>query len=333
MTQYKTTCIIVLKQQQQLNMNIKKIILLPVLSLVGITSFGEYQIQFPNAPVTFKDLGKWISTQPILTNWVNVGSPHDCTSASPLENTQQLGVTYVKTFSGCKQSQERTVTTSEKQTVTGAIRNQVSTKETQVLSNASYAVNSVGTTDFGQWIQTAPVYSVWRNLEAPHDCTSGEPLENTQTKGSTYVKTFSGCKQSQERDVTTSEKNSVTGNIRNTKTTKETQLLSNVTYTANAIGTKVVKECGYSASSGAFARWYDIATYDSYTNTYGMGLQWAGATLVNTVNSSKTYPKSTNVVNGGYTYTRGAFKEKGSHNSNIGTYYYYYEVCREPVTP
>lgn len=314
-------------------MNVKKITMLSMLSLMGFSSFAEYQVQYHNTPVVFKDLGRWVSTEPVSTNWINVGSPHDCTSASPLENTQQLGVTYTKTFSGCKQSQERTVTTSQKNTVSGAIRNVVNTKESQVLSNTTYTVNAVGTTDFGQWIQTAPVYSSWRNLEAPHDCTSGEPLENTQTKGSTYVKTFSGCKQSQERDVTTSEKNSVTGNIRNTQTTKETQLLSNVTYTANATGTKVVKECGYSASSGAFARWYDIATYDGYTTTYGMGLQWAGATLVNTANSSKTYPKSANVVNGGYTYTRGVFKEKSTHNDNIRTYYYYYEVCREPVTP
>ncbi len=314
-------------------MNVKKIILLPILSLVGVCSFAEYQIQYPNVPVVFKDLGKWVSTDPVVTNWVNVGNPNDCTSASPLENTQQLGVTYVKTFSGCKQSQERTVTTSQKHTVSGAVRNVVNTKETQILSNASYTVNAVGTTDFGQWIQTAPVYSGWRNLEAPHDCTSAAPLENTQTAGSSYQKVFAGCKQNQERDVTTSEKNSITGVVRNTQTTKETQTLTDVTYTVTAIGTKVVKECGYSAASGAFARWYDIATYDGYTNTYGMGLQWAGATLVNTANSSKTYPKAANVVNGGYIYTRGAFKEKGTHNDNIRTYYYYYEVCREPVTP
>lgn len=314
-------------------MSIKKFLLFPLFSFIGITSLAEYQIQYPDVPVTFKNLGKWVQAEPAYTNWLNIGTPHDCGSASPLENTQQLGTTYVKTFSNCKQSQERTVTTSEKQTVTGAIRNQVSTKETQTLTNASYTVNSIGTTDFGQWLQTTPVYSGWRNLESPHDCTSGTPLENTQTKGSSYTKTFSGCKQSQERDVTTSEKNSITGVVRNTKTTKETQTLTDVTYTATAIGTKVVKECGYSASSGAFARWYDIATSDGYTTTYGMGLQWAGATLVNTANSSKTYPKAANYVSAGYVYTRGVFKEKTGHNENIRTYYYYYEVCREPVTP
>ena len=312
-------------------MQTKKILLIPLLSVLGVTSFASYIIQYPQQPVVFKDLGTWVANDPVVTTWLNVGNPHDCTNASPLENTQQLGVTYVKTFSGCKQSQERTVTTSEKQTVTGAVRNQVSTKETQVLTDASYKVNAVGTTDFGQWIQTDPVYTGWRNLESPHDCTTAEPLENTQTLGSTYVKTFSGCKQSQERDVTTSEKNSITNVVRNVKTTKETQLLTNVTYTANATGTKVVKECGYSAAGGAFARWYDIATYEGYTTTYGMGLQWAGATLVNTANSSKTYPKAANVVNGGYTYTRGAFKEKGAHNSSINTSYYYYEVCREKI--
>jgi hypothetical protein len=332
LTQYKTTCIIVLIIIIKI-MSIKKILLVPVLSLLGMNSFAEYQIQYPNVPVIFKDLGQWVPTNPVISIWVNVGTPHDCTSAAPLENTQQLGVSYEKTFSGCKQSQERTVTTSEKQTVTGAIRNQVSTKETQVLTDASYKVNAIGTTDFGQWLETAPVYTGWRNLESPHDCTSAAPLENTQTLGSTYVKTFSGCKQSQERDVTTSEKNTVTGNVRNVKTTKETQLITDATYTTNATGTKIVKECGYSAASGAFARWYDIATYDGYTTTYGMGLQWAGATLVNTANSSTTYPKSANYVKSGYVYTRGAFKEKSGHNDNIRTFYYYYEVCREPVTP
>lgn len=313
-------------------MNIKKIILLPIFSLIGITSFAEYQIQYPNVPVVFKDLGKWVSTEPVLTNWLNVGSPHDCENASPLENTQQLGVSYQKTFSGCKQSQERTVTTSEKNTVSGAVRNVVSTKESKVLANASYTVNAVGTTDFGQWIQTAPVYSGWRNLEAPHDCISGTPLENTQTAGSSYQKVFVGCKQNQERDVTTSEKNSITGVVRNTQTTKENHTLTDVTYTANAIGTKVVKECGYSFSAKAY-RWFDVATYDGYTTTYGMGLDWDGVRKINTTNSSKTYPKAVNYVDGGYTYTRGAFKEKGTHNDSIRTSYYYYEVCREPVTP
>jgi hypothetical protein len=314
-------------------MYIKKLLLVPALSLLGMNSFAEYQIQYPDVPVIFKDLGKWVPANPIISTWVNVGTPHDCQSASPLENTQQLGLSYEKTFSGCKQAQERTVTTSEKQTFTGAVRNQVSTKETQVLTNASYKVNSIGTTDFGQWLQTAPVYTGWVNLESPHDCTSAIPLENTQTLNSTYVKTFSGCTQSQERTVTTSEKNTVTGVVRNVVNTKENQVLTNVTYTANAIGTKVVKECGYSAVSGHAYRWYDIATYDGYTTTYGMGLQWDGSTKIDTTNISKTYPKAATFVNGGYTYTRGAFKEKGSHYDGLRSYYYYYEVCREPIAP
>ena len=314
-------------------MQTKKILLIPLLSVLSVTSFASYIIQYPQQPVVFKDLGTWVANDPVVTTWLNVGNPHDCANASPLENTQQLGVTYVKTFSGCKQSQERTVTTSEKQTVTGAVRNQVSTKETQVLTDASYKVNAVGTTDFGQWLQTDPVYTGWRNLESPHDCTTAEPLENTQTLGSTYVKTFSGCKQSQERDVTTSEKNSITGIVRNLKTTKETQLLSDVTYNVNATGTKVVKECGYSAVSGAFARWYDIATSDGYTTTYGMGLQWAGTTLVNTVNTTKTYPRAASYVSGGYTYTRGAAKEKYLYFDQNRSYYYFYEVCREKISP
>lgn len=222
-------------------MSIKKLLLVPVFSLIGMNSFAEYQIQYPDVPVTFKDYGQWVPTEPVLTAWVNVGSPHDCTSAEPLENTQPLGISYPKTFAGCQQSQERSVTTSEKNSVTGAIRNQ--------------------------------------------------------------------------------------------KTVKETNVITDATYTITSIGTKVVKECMMSASSGAFARWYDIATYDGYTITYGMGLQWAGATLVNTANSSKTYPKETSYVKDGYVYTRGALKSKSTHNDQLRTYYYYYEACREPVAP
>lgn len=313
-------------------MQTKKILLIPLLSVLGATSFASYIVQYPEQPVVFKDLGTWVANDPVVTTWLNVGNPHDCENASPLENTQQLGVAYVKTFSGCKQSQERTVTTSEKQTVTGAIRNQVSTKETQVLTDASYKVNAVGTTDFGQWLQTDPVYTSWRNLEAPHDCTSAAPLENTQTIGSSYVKTFAGCKQSQERDVTTSEKNTVTGNVRNVKTTKETKLVTDATYTVNAIGTKVVKECFHSDSAASY-RWYDIATSDNYTTTYGMGLDWNGSKKINTVNISKTYPKAATFVSEGYVYTRGVFKVKSSYYDQNRSFYYYYEVCREPVTP
>lgn len=314
-------------------MQTKKILLIPLLSVLGATSFASYIVQYPEQPIVFKDLGTWVANDPVVTTWLNVGNPHDCENASPLENTQQLGVTYVKTFSDCKQLQERTITTSEKNTVSGVVRNSVSKKESQTLTNATYTANAVGTTDFGQWLPTPPVYTDWRNLDSPHDCASAAPLENTQTAGSTYPKVFSGCKQSQEREVTNSEKNSITGIIRNVTKTKENKVLTDVTYTITATGTKVVKECGFSAASGAFARWYDIATYDGYTTTYGMGLQWAGATLVNTANSSKTYPKAANYVSAGYVYTRGVFKEKSGHNDNIRTYYYYYEVCREPVTP
>lgn len=222
-------------------MHIKKLLLVPVLSLLGMNSFAEYQIQYPDIPVTFKDLGQWVPSDPVISTWINVGTPHDCQSASPLENTQPFGLTYTKTFSGCQQSQERTVTTGERHTVSGALRNQVNTTETKVLTDASYAVNS--------------------------------------------------------------------------------------------IGTKIVKECGYSAVSGHAYRWYDIATYDGYTTTYGMGLQWDGSTKIDTTNISKTYPKAATFVNGGYTYTRGAFKEKSSHYDGLRSYYYYYEVCRELIAP
>lgn len=313
-------------------MQTKKILIIPLLSVLGATSFASYIVQYPEQPIVFKDLGTWVANEPVVTTWLNVGNPHDCENASPLENTQQLGVTYVKTFSDCKQLQERTITTSEKNTVSGVIRNSVSKKESQTLTNATYTANAVGTTDFGQWLPTAPVYTDWRNLESPRDCTSAAPLENTQTAGSTYPKVFSGCKQSQEREVTTSEKNSITGTIRNVKTTKENQVLTDVTYTITATGTKVVKECFHSDSAASY-RWYDIATSDNYTTTYGMGLDWNGSKKINTANISKTYPKAATFVSEGYVYTRGVFKVKSSYYDQNRSYYYYYEVCREPVTP
>lgn len=313
-------------------MNFKKIIYIPLLSVLGMTSYASYVVQYPEVPVTFKDLGKWVQNETAYTNWINVGSPHDCASGSPLENTQQLGETYTKTFVDCKQEQERTATTSEKNTLSGAIRNSISTKEKNVLTNATYTANSVGTTDFGQWLATEPVYTDWRNLDSPHDCTSAAPLENTQTLGSSYPKVFSGCQQTQERTITTSEKNTISGVVRNIVNTKETKLLTDATYTVTAIGTKVVKECGYSGTSGHAYRWYDIANGDIYSSTYGMGLQWDGVTKIDTTNIDRTYPKATTFVNGGYIYTRGAYKMKGEYYDRR-LYYYYYEVCREPVTP
>jgi hypothetical protein len=125
-------------------MNFKKNLAISIFSVLCTSSYATYIVQYPNVPISFKNLGQWIQNEPTYTNWLNIGSPYDCGSENPLENTQPLGITYVKTFSGCHQAQERIMTTSEKNTVSGVIRNSVDTKETKLLTDASYTVNAVG---------------------------------------------------------------------------------------------------------------------------------------------------------------------------------------------
>lgn len=196
-----------------------------------------------------------------------------------------------------------------------------------------YPLVDVAIKDFGQWIASEPIYTSWINKGSPYDCTSASPLENTMPVGISYTKTFSGCHQLQERSVTTSEKHSVTGAIRNQTTNTESNVLTDASYTASSIGTKVVKECISSNVGGNAYRWYDTATYDGYTTTYGYGLEWAGVMLNFTVNTTKTYPKLASFVKDGYVYTRGVLKDKSIYSPAQNIYYYYYEACREPVTP
>lgn len=219
-------------------MSFKKQLIFSALLLAGTTSFSQYQVQYPNSPVTFKDIGEWVQLEPHYTDWLDVGKPYDCTSANPLENTQTLGHTYTKNFYGCHQLQERQKNIAEKNTSSNEIRNSISLKETQILSDTSYSVS--------------------------------------------------------------------------------------------AVGTKIVKDCKYSTSAPLYG-WYDIATTDIYTSTYGMAIDWDGSKKINNMNNSQSFPKNDVFVHSNYTYSRGEFKQKKSYSQ--GKYYYVYEVCREPIIP
>lgn len=187
--------------------------------------------------------------------------------------------------------------------------------------------------NLGEWVQAEPNVTAWVNVGAPHDCTSAEPLENTKPLGLTYTKIFSGCQQSQERNVTTFEKHTVSGAIRNSVTNMETQVLKNVTYSTNAVGSKIVKDCSFSNASGKTNRWIDVARTNSpnYTTTYGLTIQWLGTSLVYTINTTNTYSKSDTFLAGDYIYTRGAYISKSTYSERDRLDYYYYELCREPI--
>lgn len=198
-----------------------------------------------------------------------------------------------------------------------------------------YPNQQVNFKNFGEWVQSEPTVTAWVNVGTPHDCTSAEPLENTKPLGLTYTKIFSGCQQSQERNVTTFEKHTVSGAIRNSVTNMETQVLDNVTYSTNAVGTKIVKECSFSNASGKTNRWIDAAKTNSpnYTTTYGMSVEWLGTRLFFNINTNKTYSKSDTFLSGDYIYTRGAYTSKSTYSEQNRLDYYYYELCREPVAP
>ena len=56
-------------------MQTKKILIIPLLSVLGATSFASYIVQYPEQPIVFKDLGTWVANDPVVTTWLNVGTP------------------------------------------------------------------------------------------------------------------------------------------------------------------------------------------------------------------------------------------------------------------
>lgn len=116
-----------------------------IISIIGINSLADYTIVYPVKYVTFKDIPKWEETDSQYSEWANVGSPSNCKSATPLENTITLGQSYEKTFSQCDINQERIETKYLIRKDTGATKPNGEVKETRVKNDYSYKAQSIGT--------------------------------------------------------------------------------------------------------------------------------------------------------------------------------------------
>jgi hypothetical protein len=179
------------------------------------------------------------------------------------------------------------------------------------------------------WVNQAPKYSDWVNVGSSSNCSSFVPLPETITKGQSFQQTVSGCTQSQERQVTITQKRPATGETRPVSSNKETRTLKDYSYTITNTGTKIAKECKLSAASGKFARWFDLARNANDNPNYGVIIEWDGVRIKDTASNSVTKAKLTNFTYNGYLYTRGTFDSNSQYYDTIK--YITYQICREPI--
>jgi hypothetical protein len=66
---------------------------------------------------------QWIPDAPIYSEWVNSGDFYDCTSMTPDAADISVNASFIQSFSGCSQDQERTVQATVKSSLTGEIKN------------------------------------------------------------------------------------------------------------------------------------------------------------------------------------------------------------------
>jgi len=184
----------------------KKFKFLPLILIIHTVSYADYTVIYPltNASITISQ------KPPSYTDWVSVGSPYNCASASPMENTINEGISYTKNFTNCDQNQER------KKTIGSVVTN-----EQRTVSGINYQTQSVGTKKY------IPTYTDWVNVDNAYNCASATPMENTVNEGVAYTKTFSDCSQNQERTKTL-----------NSVVTIEQRTVSGITYQSQSVGTK-----------------------------------------------------------------------------------------------
>lgn len=137
---------------------------LPILSFCILASFtnlamAEYNIKYnlenknggilPTGSIQFKNKNeqdKWITTTPIISEWINDGDIFDCSNWIPLTNTVTDGTSFEQKSNSCKQNQTRTLQNREKNETTNEYRNVgIISKETRTLTDKESSRNAVGT--------------------------------------------------------------------------------------------------------------------------------------------------------------------------------------------
>jgi len=117
-------------------------LLLPLFSL----SMAEYTVVYPVSNITFVNVPKWNSAEPIISEWVVSGDYYGCSSELPAANTVNKGESFEQTLSGCSQDKTRTVQQREQNPDTLEYRNiGAAVTETQTETGLTYTKTSQGT--------------------------------------------------------------------------------------------------------------------------------------------------------------------------------------------
>lgn len=104
--------------------------------------YGEKQINGDN----IRFISKWLKSDPLLGDWLIVGSPTGCSAWTPDPSTKDIDVTFEQSATGCSQEQTRTVQEREKNNVTHEYRPVGSaTNENRTLTNQTITRSAVGT--------------------------------------------------------------------------------------------------------------------------------------------------------------------------------------------
>jgi hypothetical protein len=128
----------------------KMLLSLIALSLMtATTANASYQVIYGDKQISGENIrfvSKWLSSDPLLGEWVNVGSPTGCSAWTPDPSTKNIGVTFDQSATGCTQVQTRTVQEREQNNVSheyrpvGPVKN-----ENKTLTNQTITRSAVGT--------------------------------------------------------------------------------------------------------------------------------------------------------------------------------------------
>lgn len=233
-------------------------------------SFASYQVVFPNQQVNFKNIPSetFTPTDPLVSNWANVGSLYDCSNYTPEASDVDIGVIFTQTTDNCKIDQERTIQQRQLSSITHAVSNVgEAIVERQVVTNQSNSRNATGTRP-ETFTPTDPLISEWSNVADPYGCTNYSPSVADTSYAVKFTQTATDCKVDQERTVQNRQISSITQAVSNVgEPITEKQTLKDQSSNREATGTRY----NYILYVGSYVAW-GTPSYgyfsQSYMNTY-----------------------------------------------------------------
>lgn len=126
--------------------------------------YGDKQINGDN----IKFVSKWLNSDPLVSEWTNVGSPTGCSAWTPDPSTKNIGVAFEQSATGCTQVQTRTVQEREQNNVSheyrpvGPVKNENRTLSNQTITRSAVGTKSPEECDIpnSTWVAGSPAYSL-----------------------------------------------------------------------------------------------------------------------------------------------------------------------------